>query len=91
MTGDDGSVCMELNTEVGDGGCSLAASFGCGTDILWPDSLPAADWDAAFSFAFGLSEEPKVETNSGTTRSISFFEGFFDAIKMCRGELTLVL
>jgi hypothetical protein len=32
LTGDDGSVCMELNAEGGDGGCTLSASFGCCSD-----------------------------------------------------------
>ena len=43
-------------------------------------SLLATLLPAPFGSTFGLREDPNVDTNSGTARSISRFEGFLDAI-----------
>ena len=43
-------------------------------------SLLATLLPPPFGSTFGLREDPNVDTNSGTARSISRFEGFLDAI-----------
>ena len=50
----------------------------CGDE---PSNLAFSCFEEAFSLAFGFKEVPKVDTNSGTTRSISFFETFL--VAMC--------
>jgi hypothetical protein len=76
FTGDDGSICMELNAAEGDMDCWFGESLRREGDRTSRASLA----EGFFDWGAGLRDVPNVETNSGTIESISFFEGFFEAI-----------